>query len=41
MFCVVCGVICTPYDWLNKGYSFYMAAVVIIGGGCDLNLRTS
>ena len=28
-----CGVIWTPYDWLNKGHSFYMAAVVIIGDG--------
>ena len=22
----------TPYNWLNKGYSFYMPAVVIGGG---------
>ena len=28
-----CGMIWTPYDWLNKGYSFCMATVVIIGGG--------
>ena len=25
-----CGVICPPYDWLNKGYSFYMAAVITL-----------
>ena len=25
---VQCGVICTPFDWLNKFYSFYMAAIV-------------
>ena len=33
------GMIWTPYDWLNKGYSFYMAAVVIIGGGCGLRIE--
>ena len=27
-----------PYNWLNKGYSFYMAAVVIISGGRGLRI---
>ena len=26
----MCSMIWTPYDWLNKFYSFYMAAVVIL-----------
>ena len=34
-----CGVICTPYDWLNKGYSFYMAAVIIIADGRGLRIE--
>ena len=25
---IASGVICTPYAWLNKFYSFYMAAIV-------------
>ena len=29
----------TPHDWLNKGYSYYMAAVVIIGSGRDLTIE--
>ena len=29
----------TPYDWLNKGYSFYMAPVVIIRMGVALELK--
>ena len=29
----ISGVIRTPYNWLNKSYSFYMAAIVIVGGG--------
>ena len=29
----------TPYDWINKGYSFYMAAIVIIGGGHGLRIE--
>ena len=29
----------TPYDWLNKGYSFYMAAVVVISGGCGFTIE--
>ena len=36
---ITSGVIWTPYDWLNKGYSFYMAAVVIIGGRCGLRIE--
>ena len=35
----VIGVIWTPYDWLNKDYSLYMAAVVIIDGGCGLRIE--
>ena len=33
------GVMWTPYDWVNKFYSFYMAAAVIIGGGCGLRIE--
>ena len=29
----------TLYDWLKKGYSFYMAAVVVIGGGRGLTIE--
>ena len=29
----------TPYDCLNKGYSLYMTAVVIIGGGHGLRVE--
>ena len=36
---VTSGMIWTPYDWLNKGYSFYMAAVVIINSGCGLRIE--
>ena len=32
------GVIWTPYDWLNKFYSCYMAAIVVIDGGCGLRV---
>ena len=32
------GVIWTSYDWLNKFYSFYIAAVVDIVNGCDLSI---
>ena len=27
---ITSGIIWTPYDWLNKFYSFYMAAIVDI-----------
>ena len=36
---ITSGVMWTPYDWLNKFYSFYMAAVVVIGSGCDLRIE--
>ena len=29
---ITIGMIRTLYDWLNKGYSFYLAAVIVIGG---------
>ena len=29
----------TPYDWLNKGYNFYITAVAIISGGRILELK--
>ena len=32
---IINGAILTLYDWLNKGYSFYMAAVDVINGGRD------
>ena len=28
----------TPYDWLNKFYSFYVAAVVGTGSGRDVSI---
>ena len=36
---ITSGVIWTPCDWLNKLYSFYMAAVVIIVDGCGLTVE--
>ena len=36
---ITSGVIWTPYDWLNKDYSFIMAAVVIISGGRGLRIE--
>ena len=36
---ITSGVIWTPYDWLNKIYSFYMAAVVIIDDGRGLTVE--
>ena len=32
------GVIWTPYDWLIKFYSFYMAAVITINDGRGFRL---
>ena len=32
-------IIWTQYDWLNKFYSFYMAAAVVISSGCDLRIE--
>ena len=29
---ITSGVIWTPYDWLNKFYSCYMATIVIVNG---------
>ena len=29
----------TPYDWLIKFYSYYIAAVVVIDDGCDLRFE--
>ena len=37
---ITSGVIWTPYDWLNKFYSCYMAIVVIIVNGCGLGIDT-
>ena len=31
------GMIWTPYDWLNKFYSCYMAIVIIVNG-CGLGI---
>ena len=36
---ITSGVIWTPYDWLNKFYSFYMATAVIIGSGRGLRIE--
>ena len=36
---LISDVIWTPYDWLHKGYSFYMAATVIIGSGRGLRIE--
>ena len=36
---ITSGATWTPYDWLNKGYSFYMAAVVVIGDGHGLRIE--
>ena len=33
------GMICTPYNWLNKLYSFYVAAVIHIVSGCGWALK--
>ena len=34
-----CGMIWTPYVWLNKGYSFYKVAVLVIGDGRGLRIK--
>ena len=36
---ITSGVIGTPYDWLNKLYSFYMAAVVSVIIGMALEIK--
>ena len=33
------GMIWTPYDWLNKGYSLYMPTVVVISDGHGLRIE--
>ena len=33
------GVIWTPYDWVNKFYSIYMAATIVISSGCGLGIE--
>ena len=37
---IISGVIWTPYDWLNKFYSCYMATVVVIVNGRGLGFGT-
>ena len=37
---ITSGVIWTPYDWLNKFYSCYMAIVVIIVNRCGHGIDT-
>ena len=37
---ITSGVIWTPYDWLNKFYSCYMAIVVVIVNGRGLGIDT-
>ena len=37
--CVSAPKAITQYDWLNKFYSFYMAAVVVIGSGHGLRIE--
>ena len=37
---ITSGVIWTPYDWLNKFYSCYMATVVIIVNGRGFGIDT-
>ena len=36
---IISGMIWTPYDWLNKFYSCYMAAVIIINDGRGLGVE--
>ena len=36
---ITSGVMWTPYDWLKKVYSFYMATAVIIGSRGDLRIK--
>ena len=33
------GVVWNPYDWLSKGYCFYMAAAVPIGGRHGIKIK--
>ena len=36
---ITSGVIRKQYDWLNKLYTFYMAALVVIGSGRGLRIE--
>ena len=36
---ITSGMIFTPYDWLNKIYSFYTEAAMIIGSGNGLRIE--
>ena len=36
---ITSGMIWTPCDWLNKGYSFNMAAVVVTSGRCGFRIE--
>ena len=37
---ITSGMIWTPYDWSNKGYSFYMmVAVVVINDGHGIRIE--
>ena len=36
---ITSGMIWTPYDWLNKLWSFYIAAVVIFSSGSGLRIQ--
>ena len=38
---ITSGVMCTPYDWLNKFCNCYMAIVVVIINGRGLGIGTS
>ena len=37
---ITSGMIWTPYDWSDKFYGFYIAAVVDIGSECDVSFYT-
>ena len=37
---ITSGKIWTPYDWLNKFYSCYMAIVVCVVDGCGFGIDT-
>ena len=36
---ITSGMIWTPYDWLNKFYSFYMVTAVVIGSRHGLRIE--
>ena len=35
---ITSSMICSPYDWLNKSYSCYIAIVVSIVNGCGISI---